>query len=206
MRGARLLAVAVGLLFHGAQSHYRFHQLVINDNKEDKHQYVRPSTNLNFPIITAVTAGGKVTWNADVKVYHQGPVAIYMTKVDNATAADGSTKWFKIKEIGPSFSSKGGDWKEAMQDDFEVQIPKCIPAGEYLMRIEQIAIHVPGIPPQFHVACAQLGVFGIGKELPPDSHLVKIPEVHSKGHEGFTVNIFQNFRSYRMPGPPVWSC
>lgn len=91
-------------------------------------------------------------------------------------------------------------------EDFEVEIPKCIPAGEYLMRIEQIAIHVPGIPPQFHVACAQLGVFGIGKELPPASHLVKIPEVHSKGHEGFTVNIYQNFRDYKMPGPSVWSC
>lgn len=91
-------------------------------------------------------------------------------------------------------------------EDFEVRIPKCIPAGEYLMRIEQIAIHVPGIPPQFHVACAQLGVFGVGKRLPPDSHLVNIPEVHSKGHEGFTMNIYQNFRNYPMPGPGVWSC
>lgn len=171
-----------------------------------------------------VAAGEKVIWKADVKVYHQGPVAVYMTKVENATAADGSSKWFKITEIGPSFSPKGGDWEatmqskcrkpscsneryaEAYQEDFEVQIPKCLPAGQYLMRIEQIAIHVPGIPPQFHVACAQLGVFGTGKELPPQSFLVNIPEIHSKGHEGFTVNIYQNFRSYKMPGPPVWSC
>ncbi|TID14494.1 putative glycoside hydrolase family 61 protein [Venturia nashicola] len=205
----------------------QFKRLAINDNGEVKHRYVRPNTNLNFPIIdqasndlrcnvgchngtnttTAVVGAGRnVTWIADVRVYHQGPVAVYLTKVENATTADGSSKWFKIMEIGPSFSPRGGDWEDIMQQGFEVQIPKCIPASEYLMRIEQIAIHVPGIPPQFHVACAQLGVFGTGTELPPESHLVNIPEVHAKGHEGFTTNIYQNFRRYKMPGPPVWSC
>jgi hypothetical protein len=49
----------------------------------------------------AVTAGSTVTYSADVKVYHQGPVSFYMTKVENAKTADGSTKWFKIKVSPP---------------------------------------------------------------------------------------------------------
>jgi hypothetical protein len=72
----------------------------------------------------AVTAGSKVIWNADIKVYHQGPVSVYMTKVDNATAADGSTKWFKIMDIGPSFSPKGGNWEATMQGEFTSRLCK----------------------------------------------------------------------------------
>jgi hypothetical protein len=43
-------------------------------------------------------------------VYHQGPVSFYMTKVDSAASADGSSDWFKIKEIGPDFSSGQAKW------------------------------------------------------------------------------------------------
>lgn len=52
----------------------------------------------------SVTAGSSVTFTADTAVYHQGPVSFYMTKVDDAAAADGSTPWFKIKDIGPTVS------------------------------------------------------------------------------------------------------
>ncbi|QDS75016.1 hypothetical protein FKW77_005758 [Venturia effusa] len=139
MGAIKLLAVAIGLLVPGVHPHYRFQQLIVNNNKEDKLQYVRPNSNLNFPVINqasddlrcnvgchngtntttaAVEAGAKVIWNADVQVYHQGPVFVYMTKVDNVMTADGSTKWFKIMEIGPSFSPKGGDWEATMQGKF----------------------------------------------------------------------------------------
>lgn len=57
----------------------------------------------------SVAAGSSVSFTADQAVYHQGPVTFYMTKVDSAASADGSTDWFKIKEIGPDFS--GGDAK-----------------------------------------------------------------------------------------------
>jgi hypothetical protein len=33
-----------------------------------------------------------------------------MTKVDSAAAADGSSDWFKIKEIGPTFSGGQAKW------------------------------------------------------------------------------------------------
>jgi AA9 family protein len=49
-------------------------------------------------------------FSADQAVYHQGPVSFYMTKVANASTADGSTPWFKIKDIGPTFSNGNAKW------------------------------------------------------------------------------------------------
>ena len=61
----------------------------------------------------SVAAGSSVSFTADQAVYHQGPVSFYMTKVDSAAAADGSSDWFKIKEIGPDFSSGQAVWDMA---------------------------------------------------------------------------------------------
>lgn len=58
----------------------------------------------------SVAAGSTVSFTADQAVYHQGPVSFYMTKVASAASADGSSDWFKIKEIGPDFSSGQAKW------------------------------------------------------------------------------------------------
>ena len=84
----------------------------------------------------------------------------YLTKVDNAATADGSTPWFKIKEIGPKFP--GGTWD--LSNTYSVNIPSCIPAGEYLLRIEQLGLHNPGAAPQFYISCAQIKVTGGGSK------------------------------------------
>lgn len=60
--------------------------------------------------VVSVAAGSSVSFTADQAVYHQGPVSFYMTKVDSAATADGSSDWFKIKEIGPDFSSGQAKW------------------------------------------------------------------------------------------------
>ena len=52
-----------------------------------------------------VAAGSTVSFTADQAVYHQGPVSFYMSKASSAASSDGSGDWFKIKEIGPNFSS-----------------------------------------------------------------------------------------------------
>ena len=89
-----------------------------------------------------VAAGSTVTFKTDVAVYHQGPVSFYMSKAPTTAAAyDGSGDWFKIKDIGPSFSSGTADWSQTQQQSFTVQIPSCIAAGEYLLRPQQLAIH-----------------------------------------------------------------
>jgi hypothetical protein len=59
----------------------------------------------------SVAAGSSVSFTADQAVYHQGPVSFYMTKAaGSASAADGSGDWFKIKEIGPTFTGGQATW------------------------------------------------------------------------------------------------
>jgi hypothetical protein len=84
---------------------------------------------------------------------------------------------------------------------YSVTIPSQIPAGEYLLRIEQLGIHNPGSPPQFYLSCAQLKVTGGGSGNP--SPTVKIPGHVKSTDSGYTANIYNNFKSYVVPGPKV---
>jgi hypothetical protein len=124
-----------------------------------------------------------------------------MTKVDSAAAADGSTPWFKIKEIGPTFSGGQATWD--MSNSYSVAIPSCVPAGEYLVRIEQLAIHNPGSTPQFYISCAQVKVTGGGSKTFSG---VSIPGHVKATDPGYTANIYNNFNSYTVPGPAVSTC
>lgn len=169
-----------------------------------------------------IAAGDKISWKLDTPVYHAGPVSMFMSKVEDASEADGSTKWFKIQDVGPSFSGKGGNWEATLQrkclnaieilgvntttETFAVTVPSCIPTGDYLMRVQQTAIHVSGGDPQFHVSCAQLKVMGEGKDWPSASHMIDIPGAFKATDPGYKVNIFVNFKEYEMPGPPVYAC
>jgi hypothetical protein len=139
-----------------------FQYLTANGVKGSQYQNIRPVPN-NSPVTSlsdnslrcnvgggsggstttvSVAAGSTVSFTADQAVYHQGPVSFYMTKAASAAAADGSGDWFKIKEIGPSFSGGQATWD--MSATYSVTIPNQIPAGEYLLRIEQLGIHNPG--------------------------------------------------------------
>jgi hypothetical protein len=211
-----------------------FQFLTANGAKGGKYQNIRPVPN-NSPVTVltdnnlrcnvnggsgastttvSVAAGSSASFTADQAVYHQGPVSFYMTKVDTATSADGSSDWFKIKEIGPTFTNGQATWdlsgtylfKEFwyfanFTATYSVAIPSQIPAGEYLLRIEQLGIHNPGSPPQFYVSCAQLKVTGGGSGTP--SPVVKIPGHVKSTDSGYTANIYNNFKSYVVPGPKV---
>jgi hypothetical protein len=108
-----------------------FQYLTANGQKGAQYQNIRKNTNNNSPVTVltdndlrcnvgggsgsgtstvSVAAGSSVSFTADQAVYHQGPVSFYMTKVDNAATADGSSDWFKIKEIGPTFSGGQATW------------------------------------------------------------------------------------------------
>lgn len=70
---------------------------------------------------------------------------------------------------------------------YQYNIPKCIPNGEYLLRIQSLAIHNPGAVPQFYVSCAQLNVTGGGNSNP--SPTVKIPGAFKATDPGYTANV-----------------
>ncbi len=151
-----------------ASAHYIFWQLSIGSTQYAEYQYIRENTNYNSPVTDltsddlrcnvgangsttatiTVQAGAQFTFTLDTAVYHQGPISIYMSKAPGAASDyDGSGPWFKIYDWGPIFSNGQATWNLA--DTYTYNIPTCIPNGDYLLRIQSLAIHNPwpaGIP------------------------------------------------------------
>jgi len=71
-----------------------------------------------------------------------------------------------------------------------VTIPENVPSGDYLLRIEHIALHgasqVNGA--QFYISCAQITVTGGGSGTP--SPLVAFPGAYQASDPGIKVNIY----------------
>ncbi|KAH7361012.1 glycosyl hydrolase family 61-domain-containing protein [Rhexocercosporidium sp. MPI-PUGE-AT-0058] len=227
MKSFTPLLVAVSALASQASAHYIFEQLSYGGTKFPVYQYIRQNTNMNSPVtdltstdlrcnqggITGgntetitVAAGSSFTFTTDTPVYHNGPLSIYMAKAPGSAADfDGSGQvWFKILDLGPTFDASGTvTWPLAQT--YTYTIPKALPNGEYLLRVQQIGIHNPypaGLP-QFYLSCAQVIVTGGGSGTP--GPLVSIPGFIKGDEPGYTVNIYTNFKNYTVPGPAVWS-
>ena len=140
---------------------------------------------------------------------HFGPVMVYMSKVDDAAAADGSGDWFKVDEFGYAGGSNktwGTDLLNANCGRRSFVVPSRIPGGAYLVRAEAIALHaaaqVGGA--QFYMSCYQVNVTaaaGGGGQLPAG---VKIPGAYSATDPGIQIDIWaSSFKTYEIPGPAV---
>ncbi|KAF3926494.1 Endoglucanase-4 [Arthrobotrys entomopaga] len=212
-------------LLQTASAHYIFQTV----NGGAPYLYFRTNTNYNSPVTDltstdlrcnvgaltggststlTVAAGTKLTVGLDVAVYHDGPILFYMGRVPSGATAqswDGSgVNWFKFDQRGPVFNGGQATWPYLTQT-YDVTIPAGIPAGQWLLRCEQIGIHNPypaGLP-QFYVGCAQLQVTGGGSCSPS---YFSIPGHIQQDDPGITVNIYTNFNSYSFPGPAVQSC
>ncbi|TEY87526.1 hypothetical protein BOTCAL_0001g00520 [Botryotinia calthae] len=188
--------------------------------------YIRVNDNYNSPVIDlasndlrcnsgsetskgtqtiTVKAGDSFSFTGDIQVYHQGPLSIYMAKAPTTAAAfDGSGQvWFKILDIGPTFTNQVATWN--LYQTYTYTIPPNLPNGDYLLRIQQLAIHnpYPGGIPQFYIECAQITVTNGGSGTP--GPLVSIPGAFSDTDPGYTANIYSNFFNYTVPGPAVWA-
>ncbi|CAE6503946.1 unnamed protein product [Rhizoctonia solani] len=137
---------------------------------------------------------------------HDGPTIIYMAKVENAASAVGSeANWFKVAEAGlVSKDYWGTDVMNANCGKVEFTIPPDIPAGNYLIRAEVIALHVAGSVggAQFYMSCYQINVTGGGAASPAT---VKFPGAYSATDPGILFNVNGAYTSYAIPGPPVYS-
>ena len=74
-----------------------------------------------------------------------------------------------------------------MSGSYSSTNPSCIPAGEYLLRIQSLAIHNPGSTPQFYISCAQVKVSGGSGSYNPST--VRIPGAFKETDPGYTVNV-----------------
>jgi len=149
---------------------------------------------------TLVSAGSTVGFKLDNTVYHQGPAAIYLGKVPSGQTAatwDGSgANWFKIAEWGATFSPF--QFTDFNVGQLTTTLPRSVPNGDYLLRIEQVGLHVAGAP-QWYISCAQITVTGGGSANPSK---VSIPGYVSASDPGLTVNIYNPVpTSYTVPGP-----
>lgn len=83
----------------------------------------------------------------------------YLAKVDNAaTASSTGLRWFKIAESGLQNNRWAIDDLRADEGWFNFTMPSCVASGDYLMRVEIIALHEAFEAmkqPQFYMECAQ---------------------------------------------------
>ncbi|KAL1612693.1 hypothetical protein SLS60_000922 [Paraconiothyrium brasiliense] len=111
-----------------------------------------------------VAAGSTLGFTAQSSISHPGTLQFYMAKVPSGQTAstwDGSGNvWFKIFEQGPTITAGGLTWPSQGKSQVTVGIPKSLPSGEYLFRVEHIALHSAGSAggAQFYISCAQINV------------------------------------------------
>jgi cellulase len=145
---------------------------------------------------------------------HKGPISAYLAKVNNAASdSHQGLKWFKISEDnlnngqwGVDRMLQGGGWHY-------FNLPQCIAPGQYLLRIELLALHSAGSSggAQFYGSCAQIQVTGGGNFSP--SSTVSFPGAYQQNDPAIVINIYgnagqpnNNGRSYQAPGPRPISC
>ncbi|KAF2275907.1 fungal cellulose binding domain-containing protein [Westerdykella ornata] len=224
--------LASSLLAASATAHYTFPALVAGGKATGQWQYVRKTTNYqsNGPVTDVsstqircyelspgtgaqtyeVKAGDTVGFTAQTSISHPGPLQFYLAKVpEGKTAAtwDGSGNvWFKIYEERPTISGQGLTWSSQGKTQVTVTLPQSLPSGEYLFRVEHIALHSASSPggAQFYISCGQLKVTGGGNGTP--GPLVSFPGAYKASDPGIQINIYYPVpTSYTPPGPRPWT-
>jgi len=97
-------------------------------------------------------------------------------------------------------------WASSNKQVVSFAVPKSTPSGEYLVRVEHIALHSAGSVggAQFYISCAQVKVENGGNGSP--GPLVAFPGAYKATDPGVQINIYYPLpTSYTPPGPAVWS-
>ncbi|KAK4212625.1 family 61 putative glycoside hydrolase [Rhypophila decipiens] len=162
---------------------------------------------------------GGAQWPGDPAQYidksHKGPIMHYMAKVDNAaTSSAAGLRWFKISE--ESFNAGQRRWAVdnmiANNGWSYTTIPTCIAPGQYLLRVELLALHsaYSNMGAQFYQSCAQINVSSSGTLVP--SQTVSIPGLYQQNDPSILIQIWVNGkddnggRPYKAPGPAPMTC
>ncbi|KAG8960875.1 hypothetical protein FRC03_006043 [Tulasnella sp. 419] len=181
-----------------ASAHYTWTSLIVGSTVTPAWQYVRTHTNMNSPI----------GFSLDNTLYHSGVLNVYMAKAPStASTFDGSgSVWFKVYQISAIADGKSIKFPADGLNKVTFTVPKNLPNGEYLVRVEHIALHVAQSfgGAQFYISCGQIKVSGGGSGNPGPK--VAIPGVYTGNEPGILINIYNNFPTqYIQPGPAVWS-
>ncbi|KAI1375947.1 glycoside hydrolase family 61 protein [Hypoxylon crocopeplum] len=219
-------AAAFALLVAGAQAapHYTFPNLAGTSAWSSVRQTANfqsngPVTDVNSdaircyqraaggaPDTTEVKAGGQLTWVAAPNIYHPGG---YVPSGQTAASWDGSGKvWFKVFQDMPTAASGQYTWPSNGKAQISFTVPQCLAEGDYLFRIEHVALHSASAAggAQFYISCAQVHVSGGSGSASP-SDLVSFPGAYKATDPGIMINIYNNGgKQYQPAGPSVFTC
>jgi len=227
------VSIVCSALVAAVNAHYTFPALIANGATTTEWEYVRQWTGFqsNGPVTDVsslnircnvggstksaqtmtVAAGSTVGFTAKADISHPGPMLWYMAKApagQTAATWDGSGEvWFKIYQDGPNFGPKRAlTWPSQGATSQSVKLPASLPSGEYLIRVEHIALHSASSSggAQFYLSCGQINVTGGGAGTP--SPLVAFPGAYKATDPGIMINIYYPVpTSYTQPGPAVWT-
>ncbi|OTB09652.1 glycoside hydrolase family 61 protein [Hypoxylon sp. CI-4A] len=149
-----------------------------------------------------VIGGAQTTNDPDnpIAPSHKGPISVYLAK-------------FKVAEEGLSNRKWAVDNMIANNGWHYFTMPQCVAPGDYLMRVELIALHGAQMQgqAQFYMECAQIRITGSGTKTGSD--LVSFPGAYKASDPGILVSIYDNTGSpymggkqYQIPGPSVLTC
>jgi len=156
-----------------------------------------------------VSAGTTVGFTSDT-ISHPGPLQFYLAKVpagNTAATWDGAgVYWFKIYEENITTANNQLIWPSLGVSEPSVTLPAALPNGEYLLRIEHIALHSAWTlgGAQFYLSCGQINVINGGSGTP--GPLVSFPGAYSATDPGIKYDIYgYPPKAYKGPGPAVWN-
>ncbi|KAK4228615.1 putative glycoside hydrolase [Podospora fimiseda] len=161
-----------------------------------------------------ITAGDTLGFVASSGIMHFGPAQLYMARVpdnkDINTWDGAGAVWFKAGSIsavdngGKALTGTASTWPAYQKNQVNFKLPPALPSGNYLARIESIALHLAQQPggAQFYLSCAQLKVIGGGNGTP--GPLVSFPGAYKSNDAGLIWPNSPARTSYTAPGPTVW--
>jgi len=228
-------AAAAASVVSQAAAHYTFPVLTPGGTATTAWEYVRetnnyqslnPLTDVTLPDLAcydsaepgtadtiSVAAGSTFGFNANgnpSSIYHPGVVNVYMAQAPSGTDVaswdPSGDVWFKVYEI--SAVTDGGSTITFPAENvpgISFTIPSELPSGQYIVRMEAIALHVAQSfgGAQFYISCANVEVTGGGSGTP--TPLVSIPGVYTGYEPGILIDIYYPIpANYTQPGPAVW--
>lgn len=136
---------------------------------------------------------------------HKGPITAWLAKVDSAANTGTSgLNWFKVAEEG--FELGANKWAVDRMIEGKgwsyFTMPKCIAPGEYLLRVELLALHsaTKQNGAQFYISCANIKVTGSGTFTA--SSTVKIPGVYKQNDPAILTSIYGKAGATDNAGKP----
>ncbi|KAF2825768.1 hypothetical protein CC86DRAFT_293694 [Ophiobolus disseminans] len=201
----------------------------------EPYQYVRKTNNSNSPLQNVnstdmrcnsgassgvtlntqtytVAAGDMLGFAVKDTFGHPGPQQVYISKAPHSAASyDGSGAWTKIYSLTYSLNSSEGSsdgllkWATHRARTFNFKLPAELPAGEYLLRAEGLALHAAHKPDnsQFYIACAQINVTSSGAGVPGPT--IRFPGGYQWNSTGVLIPQFwSRIANYTAPGPRIW--